>query len=250
MRALAAYAEQRWEVGDVAHGREAIARGYAVAATLDPLRAKERLALLYADARLFGLREAPGADAERFAKLEQLARSKGYLRTMLGARAERIGSAVSTPRGERIFDAVLEPFAAAERGTMAAAVAAAALVVVQCERDPRNARAAAALAERLAPPRSATVLLARCMRATHALEQRRYGEAWTLALALRTDAELAGNARVRGAAARYLAMVAVAQRKPGTAQRYITEALPLLVNYGTQQALAQARQIARLVNVG
>ncbi len=249
-RALAAYAEQRWEVGDVTHGREALVRGYAAAATLGPLRAKERLALLYADARLFGLREAPGADEERFAKLEALARSKGYLRTMLGARAERIGSAVTTPRGERIFDAVLEPFGAAERGTMSAAVAAAALIVVQCERDPCNVYAAAALAERLASPRSATALLARCMRASHALEQRRYADAWTLAFAVRADAELAGNARVRGSAARYLAMVAVAQRRPGTARRYITEALTLLVNYGTQQALAQAREIARRVNAG
>jgi hypothetical protein len=245
VRALAAYAEQRWEVGDAARGREAIARASAVAVTLGPGRAKERFALMYAEARIFGLRERNGADAVRFAELEQLARSQGHLRTMLSARGERISSTVRTMRGERIFDAVLGPFGEAERGTMAHALASAALLVVQCERDPRHIRAATELAQRLTPPRSATALLVRCMHTSHALLQRRYDEVRALAQAIRDDAELAGNARVHGAASRYLALAALAQRKPRIAQHYIVEALPLLAQYGTRVALSDASAVAR-----
>jgi hypothetical protein len=249
VRALAAYAQQRWEVGDIARGREATRRANAVALSLGPTRAKERFALMYADARLDGLREPPRADGSGLVELERLAHAKGHLRTLLSARAERIGSTVQTERGERIFHTVLAPFNAAERGSMTAALAAAALIVAQCERDPRHARAAADLAERLVPARSATALLARSSRASRDLEKRRYDEAWPLLQAIHDDAELVGNARVRGAAGRHLATVALLQRRRRTAHRCIDWALPLLVHYGTRHALAQAGEIARRLHL-
>jgi hypothetical protein len=178
------------------------------------------------------------------AELERLARAKGHLRTMLSARAERIGGTVKTERGERLFHALLAPFQAAERGSMSAALATAALFVAQCERNPRDARTAADLAESLVPARSATALLARSARATRHLETRRYHEIWPLMQALRDDAELAGNARVRGAACRHLAMVALRERRSRTAYHCINVALPLLVHYGTRHALTQAGEIA------
>jgi hypothetical protein len=249
VRALAAYAQQRWEVGDIIRGREATWRANAVAVSLSPEHAKERFALMYADARLRGLREPPAVQGSGLAELERLARAKGHLRTLLSARAERIGSMVQTERGERIFDKVLSPFRAAERGSMTAALAAASLIVAQCERNPHDARTAADLAERLAPPRSATALLARSSRAGRDVEKRRYEEAWPLLQAIRDDAELVGNARVRGAAGRHLATVALLQRRRRTAHRCIDWALPLLVHYGTRRALSQAGEIARQLHL-
>jgi hypothetical protein len=249
VRALAAYAHQRWEVGDLARGREATRRAGAVATSLGPERTKERFALLYAEARLTTLREPVGMESAGLAQLESLARAKGHLRTMLSARAERIASTVRTERGERVFDRVLAPFRAAERGSMTAALATAAVFVAQCERDPRLTRTAAELAEGLVPARSAMALLARCTRATRHVEKRRYHEVWPLMQAIRDDAELAGNARVRGAAGRHLATVALLQRRRRTAHRCIEWALPLLVHYGTRHALNQAGELARQLHL-
>jgi hypothetical protein len=249
VRALATYAQQRWEVGDLARGREATRRANAVATSLGPERAKERFALMYAEARLHGLRQPPRPDGAGLVELERLARAKGHLRTLLSARAERIGSTMQTERGERIFDTVLAPFHAAERGSMTAALASAALIVAQCERDPRDTRTAADLAERLVPARSATALLARSTRAARHVGKRRYVEAWPLLQALDNDAELVGNARVRGAAGRHLATIALLQRRRGTAHRCLEWALPLLVHYGTRRALEQAGEIARQLHL-
>jgi hypothetical protein len=249
VRALAAYAQQRWDVGDIASGRQATARANAVATSLGPARAKERFALMYAEARLHGLRNPVGVEGAGLAELEQLARAKGHLRMLLSVRAERIGSSVRTERGERIFDTVLAPFRAAERGSMTAALATAALTVAQSERDPRDARTAADLAERLVSPRSATALLARSTRAVRRVGTRRYVEAWPVLQALRNDAELVGNARMQGAAGRHLATIALMQRRRGTAHRCLEWALPLLVHYGSRPALTQASEIARQLHL-
>src|SRR6202011_2752855 len=59
VRALAAYAMQRWEVGDVEHGLDAVRRAAAVLGSLEPSRTKERLAVTYAEAMLYALRRPP-----------------------------------------------------------------------------------------------------------------------------------------------------------------------------------------------
>ena len=76
VRSAAAYALQRWEVGDGAKGYAAVVRGWEVMSTLDAARAKERLALMTSDAQLYGLHAPRGADRHRFRIVERLAARK------------------------------------------------------------------------------------------------------------------------------------------------------------------------------
>src|SRR6202035_2316750 len=102
VRALAAYAGQRSDVGDASRCSDAVRRAQALPSSLDPSRAKERLALMHAGAQFHGLRE-PGAERASFLAAERLAAQSGYVRTMMAARAERIGSDFGAGNGgERV----------------------------------------------------------------------------------------------------------------------------------------------------
>ena len=85
VRAAAAYAMQRWEVGAYEQGCGAVRRALDVVPLLDATRTKERLAVIMADTQLFGLRAPVGTDADRFGALERLASSHGHVRVMLAA---------------------------------------------------------------------------------------------------------------------------------------------------------------------
>ena len=251
VRAAAAYAMQRWEVGDGRCGQRAVSRAWTVMPTLHVTRTKERLALMMADAQLYGLRAPRGADRHRFRLVERLAASHGHVHAEWTARAERIaGAAVAGPDGAgRILDRVLRPFGAVERRSMARSFAWAAHVVTQSESNPRDAVASARLAESLLPARSTGAMMSRCRRATVAIEARCHGDAGTLLASVYNDAELTGNGRVRAAAARSLAAVALARRHRSEALSYIRQALDLTERFGSPEALARTHVIARRLDI-
>ena len=251
-RAAAAYAMQRWEVGDYGQGCGAVRRALDVVPTLHRTRTKERLAVMMADTQLYGLRTRPGADRHRFRVIEELAASHGHVRTMLGARSERIvaETAAGPDAAGRIFDDILRPFGALERRTMARTFAWVAHIVTQAESNPRDSVASAQLAESIVPARSVIALVTRSVRANVAIDARRYDDALPLAQSVYSDAELTGNGRLRGAAARSLAAIALGCRRRSEAQRYIREALSLTERYGSTEALARANALARRLGVG
>ena len=250
VRALAAYAMQRWETGDLEHGRDAIRRAQAVLGSLDPSRAKERFALMHADVMLAVLRLPPVSGRDGLLQVEELAARSGHARRLLPVRAERIGSEVPVlRRPDEICDAVLGMFGAAERRTMSLSFATAARLVAQYEEDPRRGTDAALLTERFAAPRSAEALFARCRRAVFALRLGQCDEARALAHAIQADAQELGNGRLHGAAARHLARIALAQHRVCDAQRHVREALPLLERYGAYESLREANAIARRLGV-
>ena len=251
VRAAAAYAMQRWEVGAYEQGCGAVRRALDVVPMLHATRTKERLAVIMADTQLFGLRAPVGTDCDRFEALEQLASSHGHVRSMLAARAERIISETAlgrTPAG-RAFTDILSPFGTAERRWMARTFAWAAQLVAQCASNPRDFAASAQLAEALVPPRDITALGTRCVRANAAIDDRRFDDARPIAESLYSDAEWIGNGRLRGAAARSLAAIAFGCRRRTEAQRYIRESLALTERYGSPEALARANALARRLDV-
>jgi len=249
VRAFAAYAGQRYDVGDGIRMSESIRRAHELVPSLDPSRAKERLAVMFAEGLFHGLR-ALGADRDDFLAVEHIAKRRGYPRTWIAARAERIGTDLTFTNGcDRFLDAIVGPLEPNNRRTMPGVLANVALIASQCERDVERRISASLLAESLAPPRSATALFARALRARQLFAQNRYDEAWHLARTLHNDAELLGNGRVRGAAAADLAAIAFARRQRGEATRYIREALPLVDRYGTQKSIARAHALARKLRV-
>jgi hypothetical protein len=251
VRVAAAYAAQRWEVGDGANGRAAVARGWAVMSTLDGARIKERLALMMADAYLYGLQASRGADRHRFRIVERLAASRGHVRSFLAARAERIaGAAAAGPMGSaRISEAILQPFGVGERRRMARAFGRAAEIAAGSESNRRNAGEAAKLAEGTFPARSTLAMMARHIRATLAIDARRYDEAALLIQSVYSDAELVGNGRVLAAAARSLSAIALGCRRRAEAQGYIRQALSLSEHFASPEAFARTCALARRLNV-
>ncbi len=251
VRAAAAYAMQRCEVGDHEQGCAVVRRALAVEPTLHRTRTKERLAIMMADTHLFGLRARRGADRHRFRIIEELAAARGHVRTMLAARSERIvGETLAKPAGVGpLFDQILQPFGGAERRTMARTFAWAAQLVTQCESNPCVAAASARLAESIVPARDMIALGTRCVLANAAIDERRYDDARALAQSLYADAEYVGNGRLRGAAARSLAAVALGCRRRGEAQRHMREALALTERYGSTEALTRAYALARRLDV-
>jgi hypothetical protein len=245
VRALAAYAAQRWEVGDVRRGAEAVRRARQLLPSLDRARVKERLAVMWSEARILGLLRL-FADYERLLAVEELAAKRGYVRTLLLVRADRISSELITGAGgERVLERILDSLDTGNLRSMPAALAFAACAAAECERDPAAAVAALDVVERWQPPRSALALLARSTRIGSARRAGRHDEARLMAHALRNDAEAAGNDRVRGSAERHLASIAIAQRRSADAKRHACAALSLLERYGTPIGLAVTRQIAR-----
>lgn len=245
VRALAAYTAQRWEVGDAQRGAESVRLARQLLPSLDRARIKDRLAVMYAEARILGLRRLFDGYG-RLLAIEELAAARGYVRTLLIARADRISTELVTgPGGENVLERIVGSLDTAGRRSMPGALAFAACAAAECERDAATARAALDMVGRLLPPRSALVLLARSTRITIVRREHRYDEARLMAHALRNDAESAGNERVRGSAERHLAEIAVAQRRWGDARRHAYAALSLLERYGTPLGLAETRRIAR-----
>jgi hypothetical protein len=251
VRAAAAYATQRWEVGDGVNGCAAAARGWNVMSTLGAARTKERLALMMADAHLYGLHAPRGADRHHFHTVERLAAAHGHVHSLLLARAQRIAGAAAVGPGasDRICEPILGPFGAGDRRSMARAFASAAGIAAGCESNDRDAVESAKLAERTVPLRSAPGLMARHIRAHVALEARRYEEAAPLMQSVYADAKLAGNGRVLGAAARSLSAIALGCRRRAEAQRYIREALSLGERFASPHALARTHALARRLDV-
>jgi hypothetical protein len=250
VRALAAYAMQRWEVGDVEHGLAAVRRATAVLGTLDTSRTKERLAVMFADVMLSTLREPPAAGRERFLAIQQSAERKGHARAMLAARKESIcREADAQGLLGRAVQRLLGAYGQADRRTMALSYASAAVLAAQCDDDPRPALAAAHLTERLVAPRSMTAAVARLQRAWLAIGAGRYDEARVLAYAILDESRAIGNPRLQGGAARVLARLALEQGRQCDARRHIGEALPLLERYGTYLSLRAANAIARRLGV-
>jgi hypothetical protein len=250
VRALAAYAMQRWETGDVEHGGDALLRANAVLGSLDVARVKERFAVMHADAMLATLRRPPFAMREKLMPLEHLAARSGHTRRLLPVRSERIGSEVPVlRRPDGIREALLGMYGSAERRTMSLSFATAARLVSQNEEDPQHGTAAALLVERVAAPRSAEAMFARCRRAVFALRLGRADEARAIAHGIHDDACELGNGRLIGAAARHLARIALAQHRIADAQRHVREALPLLQRYGTYVSLHEANAIARRLGI-
>ena len=249
VRALAAYTAQRWEVGDARRGAEAVRRAQQLLPSLDPARVKERLAVMYADARVRGLGRLLD-DYGQLLAIEELAAARGYVRTQLMARADRISSElVTTTGGHRVLERLIGSLDTGDRRSMPHVLAFAACAAAECERDAAAARAALDLVERLLPPCSALALLARSTRIAVVRRAGRYDEARLLANALRNDAESAGNERVRGGAERHLAAIALAQRRWVEARRHVSAALSLLERYGTPMGLAETRRVARRLAV-
>jgi hypothetical protein len=244
VRALAAYASQRWDIGDALRMRDAVRRAQHLLPTLDASRAKERLAVMYADAQHCGLQSVAG-DRDRFLAIEQIAERRGYVRTLLRARAERIGTDVSVANGgEGVLDEIVRPFEPGDRRAMPCALASAARIAAQCELDLARGVADAQLAESLVPARSATALFARCWRTKAAIWQGDLDGACALAHAAHHDAELLGNGRIRGAAACDLAAIAFARRRRADGERYLREALSLLDRFGTPMSRARVHALA------
>ena len=251
VRAAAAYAEQRWEVGDGVNGRAAVARGWDVMSTLDRTRVKERLALIMADARLFGFRSPPGADRHKFRIIERLAAAHGHVHTRLLARAERIAgeSAAGRVNAARISGTILQPFGAGERRSLARAFALAAEIAAGIESNQRQSVEISKLAESLLPPRSAGGLGARFSFANAVIGARRFDEAEPLAQSMYADAKAVGNLRVLAGAARALSVIAAGCRRRTEAQRYIREALTLGERFASPTALALTTGFARRLDV-
>ncbi|HWT06276.1 MAG TPA: hypothetical protein VN224_11005 [Xanthomonadales bacterium] len=251
VRAAAAYATQRFEVGDYERGRDAVSRARDVLSALHPARTKEHLALMMSDAQLYGLRARPGADRDRYREIEALAGLRGHVHIMLAARAERIVSETAWRKNMtgRIFDDVLRPFGVIERRALARVFAWVAHILTGAESDSRDSAASAKLAESILPARSLVALVSRCDRADAAIAARRCDEASALAQSAYSDAEFSGNFRVRARAARSLALIALRGRRRSEAQRYIREALSLSERFATPFALDQTIALARHLDV-
>jgi hypothetical protein len=249
VRALGAYAAQRWDVGDAARGYDAVHRAHALIPGLDPARVKERLGVMLAHAQFAGLRLHEG-ERELFLAIEEIAQRRRYVRTLLAARAQRIGAELfGNGGGDFVLERILDAFDPGERRATPWALGLAACIAIECSREPRERLAAADITERLLPAHSTLSMVARSRRVRIMIEERRYEDARAAAQALRNDAQLIGNPRVHGSTSHVLAVIALAQHRPGDAKRFIEEALPLLEQYGAEFALNEARNVAERLGV-
>jgi len=248
IRALAAYADQRWEVGDALRAVAAIDRAWLALRLLRHRHAKETLAVMMADARAAGL--VARDDLPGFAAVERLAQSRGYVRTLALARAERIGTMVT--RGcehDDVFGFAIDGLDLTERSAPWT-VGAVAFCAMQSDRRLRRRLQLADMMLRVLPARSGLRLLARVHRARVAFDAGRYEVARTLAHHVSSDAQLCGNARVRGGAEHCLAAVAIMQHRRREAVRHLDVALPVLQRYGMPLTRHDAMMLARRLDAG
>lgn len=249
VRASAAYAMQRWEIGDRL-GRDAVLRALETLRSLRTIRTREQLAIMDADVQFLALCAPPGVARDRFRRVEEAAACRGHLRAKLGARAERMACDVATRSPRRSFvDRVLQPFGSSEQRMMPHTYARVVRIAAQHEYPGPRALAAARLVEGLVPEGSAQALMARCVRVACALRSGRLDEARTLACAIGNDAKTVGNQRMRGAAIGYLAEIAFAGHRLREAQEHVRHALQLLEQHGTYESLKRAAALARTLKI-
>jgi len=251
VRALAAFATQRWEVGDTAQGRSAVRVAQTLLRSLHGSRVAERLAVMHISLRLSALCGSESdKDSERLRAIEELASKAGHVRPRLAARADRLSLEAERLRSAAgTFDGVFADCGVPERGSLGRTLAYVACVAAQWEPDGCRAMRAADLAEAHVAPGSGIALLASSMRARRAIGCGRYVEARLIADTVRREAAQCGNNRFRGSADRDLAMIALAQGRTRDARRLICDAMPILERYGSYRALAEASEIARRVGV-
>jgi hypothetical protein len=219
--------------------------------SLRTIRTREQLAIMDADAQFLALCSPPGVARDRFRRIEEAAACRGHLRAKLGARAERMACEIAKRSPRRSFvDRVLQPFGSSEQRMMPHTYARVVRIAAQHEYPGPRALAAARLAESLVPEAGAQALMARCVRVACALRSGQLDEARTLARAIRNDAEIAGNQRIRGAAIGYLAEIALAEHRLREAQDHVWHALQLLEQHGTYESLKRASAIARTLKIG
>jgi hypothetical protein len=249
VRAAAAYALQRWEVGD-RRGRDVVLRALDTLRSLSSVGAREQLAILDADVQFFALCSPRGAARDRYRIIEDLATKRGHIRAILRARAERVACELALgQRHQRPIDETLRAFDSTEHREMSYSYAWSARVVAQNEAPGARALAAAQLTETLLPERSAQALMARGVRVACALRGGRLEEARTLALGIVRHAEDVGNHRLRGAAISYLAEIAFARHRRGEARQYARRAIDLLEQHGTYESLKRAYMIAAMLKI-
>jgi hypothetical protein len=250
VRALAAFASQRWDVGDFHRGLETVHLAEGILPTLLPSRIKERLAVAYVDAILCDLRDSSERTLAKFLAVETLAEKAGHVRPFLTARAERFGVKTHPPLiRDAVLDELLETASTTERGSMTRTIGHLACIVTQWHHDPGTARRAAAIARLHAPLRSATGLLVRAMSSRRAIAAGHYAEARGIAESVRVDAADLGNTRLHGSAERDLARIALEEGELHDARRFIGDALPRLDRFGTGPAQEDAAYIARRVGL-
>jgi hypothetical protein len=250
VRALAAFASQRWDVGDFHRGLETVHLAERILPTLLPSRIKERLAVAYVDAILCDLRDSSERTLAKFLGVESLAEKAGHIRPFLTARAERFGVKTLQPIiRDVVLDDLLETASTTERGSMMRTIGHLACIVTQWHHDHQTARRAAAIAKHHAPLRSTTGLLVRAMWSRRAIAVGHYAEARITAESVRADAAELGNTRLHGSAERDLAQIALEEGELRDARRFIGDALPRLDRFGTGPAQEDAASIARRVGL-
>ncbi|HEX3551071.1 MAG TPA: hypothetical protein VHT53_11880 [Candidatus Elarobacter sp.] len=247
VRALGAYGEQRWEVGDGIVGDRVVQRAWRLVGSLDAARTKERLSVMLADARMADLTGRD--DHAAFLAAERLAARRGHLRARIIARAERIGTEMIAYGRGPLMETVLGEYEGAHLKLMPGAVAAAAFAGMHVEADERLRDGLCDLVLRMLPPRSALALLARSVYVFQQLVEGRYEQARIAAHAVQNDAAAAGNLRVRGGAERVLAHVALMQLRRRDARRHVHDALGALDRYGAWYSRRDARALARRLDV-
>jgi hypothetical protein len=250
VRALAAYAGQRWEVGDVPIGFDAVRVAQHLLPTLRTSRIKERLAVMHVDAQLYALRGNSEEKEERMRAVERLAAAASHIRPLFAARADQLsGGSERSERNDQAFDRVFADIALAEKGSVDRTFAYVACIAAQWHADTRRAAWAAETSATVLPPRSGMALLAQAGRAFCAIASRRMDDARAIAEGVRLEASSRGNARMRAGADRNLAMIALERGETRSARRLISDAMPVIERYGSQIAFIDACAIARRVGI-
>ncbi len=247
LRALAAYADQRWDVGDAATASLFVRRAWQLVPRLGNGHTKERLGVMIADGRVFGLNGRD--DRDRFHAAEKLAERSGYVHALAVARAERITTEIRILGGTDVFERALESLDLCERSAPWT-VGTVAVLALQVETHVERRVALAGVVQRTLAPRSGPGLIACSLRARAAFDAGRFDEARAVAHDARNAAVACGNPRVRGSAERMLAAVAVAQRRRRDAARHLDVAVPVLERYGTWLARDDAATLARTLDAG
>jgi hypothetical protein len=250
VRALAAYAGQRWEVGDVPIGLDAVRVAERLLPSIGASRIKERLAVMQVDAQLYALRGDPLEKDRRMQAVERLAEAVCHIRPLLAARADRLsGDSRQPPRNDQAFDQVLADVASAEKGSADRTFAYVACIAAQWHGDPQRAMWAAEVPATVLPQSSGMALLAQATRAQCAIGSCRFDDARAIVEGVRSEARSRGNARLRAGAERNLAAIALRRGFTRDARRLISDAMPVIERYGSRIAFTEACTIARRVGL-
>jgi hypothetical protein len=250
VRALAAYAGQRWEVGDVPIGLDAVRVAERLLPAIGESRTKEQLGVMHVHAQLYALRGQPEENRQRMHAVEILAAAACHIRPLFAARADQLsGDPAQETRNDRAFDHLLDEVASAEKGSVDRTLAYVACIAAQWHGDPRRAARAAEVPATVLPRGSGIALLGRATRAHYAIGSRRFDDARAIVEGVLSDARRCGNERLRASADRNLAVIALRRGHARDARRLITNAMPVIERYGSQMVFSDACAIARRVGL-